>query len=843
MASYSIIKTLLALLTLWTCLVGVTARPSGLPAGFQLQDLMSGLGLVTDLQFLFSDTMILTFKNGTVGMAKIGSSGRWHMMPYPILDLRGKLGAALGDRGLLSVAIDPNVAKGKRYLYLAYVYDPTPINSLGPKQNRVSRFTFENKDLLYVNPNSEKILLGDCTPTSSWAGDNCAYMNGTTHSVDMIRFGLDKMLWITIGEGLIADGPEWTMPNDWPGPLDAGFLQGKLLRIDPATGNGLRSNPFFNGNVRSAMSKVYSVGLRNPFSGDFTLRTTPPYEMIVGDVGWFTWEGVKILKRGNSLGWPCYEGGMNATVCAGKPCVANAQKIGCQRYYNNQLPRSRYPAFKSEYMLDIWNHNGQSAAAVGGTFFGNGWPMPWTNCFIYADFVVGWVKCRSFDSVVGKAYNQPVDIMKGADNPLRFIKHAESKCIYMISYCEFCASGYGTLRRICNGVLPALKPNPTKTVTMTPRSTRTTMAAPTGGPNPCVKPAVRPTDIAALTSGWAPIVYASNMFSMRAASGGAVPRVVLNNNTDCARTACFVGIDASVGPAPKAFAGQPLQISGVRFAKGLGTAVTAQIDFKLAKACSRFQAYIGVDDEPGPSVYPSEFAIRRDDPARPGAFKVIFNSTDYRGNKAIQRGDAPQFIDVDIQGATTVSLLSFSSMGNKYPNAGTHLDWADAKFYCGPQSPFLPKVQIMLPDPTVNYRVGQNLKYLGYATDWQGNPIPASAYRWELNMIHGQGATFHTHPQVATLPSGSASGTFLVQPHSLIENQYFYYELKMYAKDGCGREGWSSIYLKARDAAGGKNSPGSLKPNTVIGQESEWLLRRVKRGLRELLGGWLAWRV
>lgn len=374
--------------------------------------------------------MIMTFKNGTVGIAKIGANGKWFMMPYPSLDITKQLGAAVGDRGLISVAVDPNFKKN-RYIYLAYVYDPTPINQLGPKQNRLSRFTMD-KDALFVDPKSEKILFGACPPGSSWATTNCYYMNGTTHSIDMVRFGPDKMLWVTVGEGLVADGPDWTLPGNWPAPMDANFLGGKLLRLDPATGFGLKTNPFYDGNVMSARSKVYSVGLRNPFSGDFTLRTTPPYEMIVGDVGWFTWESIKVLRRANNVGWPCYEGGQLGP-CAGVPCISNTDQPGCQAFYNGNLPTNRYPPYSAGDVLDYWNHNGQSAAAIGGTFFGAGWPAPYKDCFIYADFVIGWVKCMPYNSATGRATGAAIPIFRFGDNPIRFIKHAKTNCIYYIA--------------------------------------------------------------------------------------------------------------------------------------------------------------------------------------------------------------------------------------------------------------------------------------------------------------------------------------------------------------------------------------------------------------------------
>ena len=49
-----------------------------------------------------------------------------------------------------------------------------------------------------------------------------------------------------------------------------GSLTGKILRLDPATGHGLPSNPFWDGNPTSVRSRIWVYGLRNPYR--FTLR-------------------------------------------------------------------------------------------------------------------------------------------------------------------------------------------------------------------------------------------------------------------------------------------------------------------------------------------------------------------------------------------------------------------------------------------------------------------------------------------------------------------------------------------------------------------------------------------
>jgi hypothetical protein len=94
-------------------------------------------------------------------------------------------------------------------------------------------------------------------------------------------------------------------------------LNGKILRLDPATGDGVSSNPFYSSaSPRSASSRVWAMGFRNPFR--FTIRpntgsTNPATgdigEIYIGDVGWNVFEELDIIKApASNCGWPIFEG-------------------------------------------------------------------------------------------------------------------------------------------------------------------------------------------------------------------------------------------------------------------------------------------------------------------------------------------------------------------------------------------------------------------------------------------------------------------------------------------------------------------------------------------------------
>src|SRR3954453_10847607 len=64
-------------------------------------------------------------------------------------------------------------------------------------------------------------------------------------------------------------------------------LSGKLLRIDPVTGQGAPDNPYFQpGDPNSNQSKVFYYGVRNAYRFSFDPVTNLPWsEMWVGTPG------------------------------------------------------------------------------------------------------------------------------------------------------------------------------------------------------------------------------------------------------------------------------------------------------------------------------------------------------------------------------------------------------------------------------------------------------------------------------------------------------------------------------------------------------------------------------
>ena len=261
------------------------------------------------------------------------------------------------DRGLMDIALHPDfgtpVAAGQpehNYVYAFYVVDPagTQANPAGSNAgadgggNRFAylvRFTAdEATGYTTVVPGSEVILLGgkevpgeselqprtlqdisgagvvDSTsdlnqpesgfdPRTGEYVDNYVKVDSRSHAGGSLAFGPDGALYVSIGDGTSFNttDPRSVSVQD----LDS--LSDKILRIDPTTGLGLPDNPFVEpGDDLSAnRSKVYQLGLRNPFSMAFS----DDGRLFITNTGWNTWEEIESGHAGANFGWPYFEGG------------------------------------------------------------------------------------------------------------------------------------------------------------------------------------------------------------------------------------------------------------------------------------------------------------------------------------------------------------------------------------------------------------------------------------------------------------------------------------------------------------------------------------------------------
>ncbi|MCB0794952.1 MAG: PQQ-dependent sugar dehydrogenase [Flavobacteriales bacterium] len=258
----------------------------------------------------------------------------------PLIDLSEEVGN-WRDQGMLGFALDPSFATNG-HIYMLYTVDRHHLMNFGtgsysPASNeyfaatiiRLSRYTVELPLGTSVDPNSRTVLLGESPQTG-------IPLLHESHGPGTLLFGTDGSLLVSVGDGAsfsstdvgsasesyyataLQDGI--IRPEDNVGSFRSQMvnsLNGKVLRLDPATGDGLPSNPFYDANdARAPCSRVWALGLRNPFrmslrpgSGSPDPANGDPGTLYIGDVGWFQWEEINVCyEPGMNFGWPLFEG-------------------------------------------------------------------------------------------------------------------------------------------------------------------------------------------------------------------------------------------------------------------------------------------------------------------------------------------------------------------------------------------------------------------------------------------------------------------------------------------------------------------------------------------------------
>jgi glucose/arabinose dehydrogenase len=314
-------------------------RAEALPPGFVETTVGGTWTEVSALAFSSDGTRIYVVERG--GKVWIVENGV--KLPTPFLDISDEVGA-WRDFGMLGFALHPNFEQNG-FVYAFYVvdryylfnhgtpgYNPALLESqqLQATIGRLSRFTADlATGRTTVLPGSQVVLLGQ-TPSEGMP------ILHQSHGTGQVVFGQDGTLLVSTGDGAsyditdtgsgagtyyaqaLADGiiQPWENVGSWRSQ-QVDSLNGKILRIDPLTGTGVPSNPFYEPTApRSTRSRVWAVGLRNPYR--FTLRPGSgthdpadgdPGSFYIGDVGWNNAEDMHVMTGpGQNFGWPAFEG-------------------------------------------------------------------------------------------------------------------------------------------------------------------------------------------------------------------------------------------------------------------------------------------------------------------------------------------------------------------------------------------------------------------------------------------------------------------------------------------------------------------------------------------------------
>ena len=260
----------------------------------------------------------------------------------PLIDISEEVGH-WRDHGMLGFALDPAFLENG-YFYLLYAvdrhhllhfgtpaYDPNRSDEFAPSIGRVTRYTADAASGFTTTvPDSRSVLLGRERRSGF-------IFTHEGHSVGALVFGTDGTLLVSAGDGSSYLGPDTggtgtgnyneqafadglLLPEEDVGQYRAqllSFPNGKILRIDPATGAGLPSNPYYDAaRPRAARSRVWARGFRNPYrftvkpgTGSHYPAAGDPGTLYVGDVGAGKWEELNVVQRaGQNFGWPLREG-------------------------------------------------------------------------------------------------------------------------------------------------------------------------------------------------------------------------------------------------------------------------------------------------------------------------------------------------------------------------------------------------------------------------------------------------------------------------------------------------------------------------------------------------------
>jgi len=250
---------------------------------------------------------------------------------HELLDIEEEVGL-WGDHGLMGFALDPEFLSNG-FLYVLYVVDYHHLTTFGTPaydpevsidgQDTIARVTRYTVDLASgghdILPGSRRVLIGEDITSGL---PICTL----SHAAGTLAFGEDGMLLVSFGDGhglassntCLTDGIITTEEDvgRWRAQL-VNSLSGKILRVDPVTGDGVPSNPWFDQLApRAPRSRVWALGLRNPFrfglrpgTGNADPALADPGTLLIGDVGEGDWEELDVAGTGGvNFGWPAYEG-------------------------------------------------------------------------------------------------------------------------------------------------------------------------------------------------------------------------------------------------------------------------------------------------------------------------------------------------------------------------------------------------------------------------------------------------------------------------------------------------------------------------------------------------------
>jgi glucose/arabinose dehydrogenase len=222
-------------------------------------------------------SLLIAERSGTVREALIDGDGA-RLVDGAVVDLTDEVGSTSGERGLLGIAVSADGGE----LFASYTGAED-----GESLVDAYRLTGD-RGTLRADRGSRRALLEVAQPFAN-------------HNGGSVLFGPDGNLWIGLGDGGASGDPDGRAQ-------DRTTLLGKIVRIDPRTGEAPPDNPFATGD---GDRRIWATGLRNPWRMSFDTTTG---DLWVADVGQNRFEEVNVLRAadgwspGANLGWDLFEG-------------------------------------------------------------------------------------------------------------------------------------------------------------------------------------------------------------------------------------------------------------------------------------------------------------------------------------------------------------------------------------------------------------------------------------------------------------------------------------------------------------------------------------------------------
>jgi glucose/arabinose dehydrogenase len=397
----------------------VSAEPA-LPEGFQDSIAFDNLEQPTNFRFSADGRVFVAEKAGVIKVY----DGLGDPTAEVFADLRTQV-YDKGDRGLLGLALDPDFPDTP-YVYALYTYDHILGDSgKAPKWGKADT---TGDPCPEPNGADDCLVSGRLVRLTAVGGSNHALEDKgapvektlaedwcqqfSSHSIGDLQFGPEGALYASGGDGASFTGADYgqfgtpanpcsdppggfgtalTPPSAEGGSLRAQNLHnlsGKIIRVDPDSGEGWPDNPMA-ASADPNTKRIVAEGFRNPFRFTIDPKTGEIYTDNVGsseieEIDRFAAPPASVYNSG----WPCYEGPVHQFL------FDPLNLTVCEQLYAEHPPSTSPPFFYYSHAQEVVPGDECSfddGSALGGlTFYeGNSYPSPYKGALFFTDAVRG----------------------------------------------------------------------------------------------------------------------------------------------------------------------------------------------------------------------------------------------------------------------------------------------------------------------------------------------------------------------------------------------------------------------------------------------------------------------